>query len=89
MTNKEDDFYLSNEDLKHAYRETRKLKKKYHGKISVAVWSHRGDGQHFKFDEENLTELLPCGAGAISMVISQNGEIRPCELLSEKYDERS
>ena len=75
---------LSSEDLKYAYRETRKLKSEYRGKISVAVWSHRGSGHEFKINTPPFDNLLPCGAGYTNFVISQSGLIRPCELLPEE-----
>lgn len=77
-------FILTQEEMKYAYRETRRLKEKYNNKISVVVWSHRAGKTSIPFfTEEKFKGLLPCGAGFSSYVISQNGQIRPCEFFPE------
>ncbi len=79
-------FMLTHEDLRAAYRNSRELKRKYHGKISVGIWSHRSqEPKKPLINGEEYNNMLPCGAGYMSYVISQSGRLRPCELLSEAY----
>ncbi len=77
-------FLLSDNDLRYAYRESRNLKTKYAGKISVGIWSHRSqEPKKPLFSGALYDKMPPCGAGYMSYVISQDGRIRPCELLPE------
>lgn len=79
-------FLLTDEELRVAYRKSRELKRKYYEKISVGIWSHRSqEPKKPLISGEKYDNMLPCGAGYMSYVISQNGRLRPCELLSEDY----
>lgn len=79
-------FSLSDEEMRFAYRQMRLLKTKYRNEISVGIWSHRSQ-ETIKplFAGEVFNNMPPCGAGYLSYVISQNGRLRPCELLPESY----
>ncbi len=79
-------FLLTDEDLRFAYRQSRELKRKYYNDIHIGIWSHRSqEPKKPLIEDKKYCDMLPCGAGYISYVISQHGRLRPCELLSEDF----
>lgn len=79
---------LSIDEFRIAYRLMRIIKRKYYEAIDIEEWSHRG----FSSGDNNedlpakpYQGLLSCGSGTIQFVVSQNGKVRPCELLPEEY----
>lgn len=79
-------FLLTDEDLRVAYRNSREFKRKYYRDISIGIWSHRSQEPKKPLIKDGKYDyMLPCGAGYMSYVISQNGRLRPCELLSEDF----
>lgn len=79
-------FLLTDDDLRVAYRNSREFKRKYYRDISIGIWSHRSQEPKKPLIKGGKYDyMLPCGAGYMSYVISQNGRLRPCELLSEDF----
>lgn len=77
-------FHFNKLDIKRAYQSQRELKRKYLGYIDVEIWGHVGDWNvNNVLTNSDNTGILSCGAGYMSYVISQNGNIRPCEFLPE------
>lgn len=80
---------LTIDEFKIAYRLMRQSKHKYNKHIEIEEWSHKG----YQNDSKNISAtsiksyqgLLGCGGGTSQFVISQNGKVRPCELLPESY----
>lgn len=79
-------FVLTIDEMRQAYRESRYLKTKYKNDISVGIWSHRSiEPKKPLLPDKKFQNMLPCGGGYLSYVISQDGKLRPCELLPEEY----
>ena len=58
---------------------------KYESQINLTVWQHgmlKKEKEKVAFEE--CSKCLDCGAGWYSLVISEKGRVRPCELLDAK-----
>ena len=77
-------YILEKSDINIAYREIKRLKLKYKEKIFISLWGHVDfvSNQRRKniYDKDNL---ISCGAGSYTYVVSQEGKVRPCEFLPE------
>lgn len=81
---------LTVDEFRMAYRLMRLARRKYNNYIDIEEWSHNGYQTN---DSKNSDDsrgksyqgLLGCGGGTSQFVISQNGKVRPCELLPESY----
>lgn len=75
---------FSKEDKKYIYKLMRDMKVKYHDKINIIAWQHGSlPDKSNKAAFNECEECLDCGAGWFSLVISEKGRIRPCELLDD------
>lgn len=81
-------YLLSKENINYAYKKLRGLKLKYKDDIYITLWGHvnfrNNQAENNIYGNDNL---ISCGAGSYTYVISQFGHIRPCEFLpEEKFD---
>ena len=79
---------LSIDEYRIAFRLLKCMIKKYSPLIEIEEWSHKGYENDTTLEVHPVKEyqgLLPCGSGTSHFVISQEGKVRPCELLPEKY----
>ena len=81
---------LSIDEFRIAYRLMRLVHRKYNDNIEIEEWSHNGyQTSNSKsindLQNKSYQGLLGCGSGTSQFVISQNGKVRPCELLPESY----
>lgn len=76
---------FTNDDLTYIYKLMREMMFKYESQINLTVWQHgvlKKEKENVAFDE--CSKCLDCGAGWYSLVVSEEGHIRPCELLDDK-----
>lgn len=77
-------YIFSKEDLRFVYFKMRELKMKYKEKINVVVWQHSALYKSKKAASfAQCDGCLDCGGGWYSIVLSEKGLVRPCELLPE------
>lgn len=77
--------HFSEYEKRYIYKLMREMKIKYHQQINIIVWQHNVlNKEQNKVAFEQCDKCLDCGAGWYSLVVSEKGHIRPCELLDEK-----
>lgn len=77
-------YNFEKSDIKSVYYKMREIKLKYKDKIKVVVWQHSSlQKENAEVMFEQCTNCLECGGGWYSLVLSEKGMIRPCELLPE------
>ena len=77
-----DNFVFNKEELQSVHRQIRRAQKMYRDKILIELWREH---ESFETSTEHCSERLTCGAGSKNIVVSENGNVRPCEFLPETY----
>lgn len=83
--NSADGCRFTQDDLTYIYKLMREMMFKYESQINLTVWQHgmlKKEKEKVAFEE--CSKCLDCGAGWYSLVISEKGRVRPCELLDAK-----
>lgn len=75
-------FVFSKEEIRDIYRQIRRANNRFKDVLSIDLWH---ENNQYLLNDNIACDQLICKAGSKSIVVSQDGYVRPCEFMSEKY----